>query len=529
VDVRTGAQVVDASGEIVKLAKGMRVRPAGCHADDCAIEFDGDPLEMERMEVSFILREDMTWSDGEPLTAYDSAFAYKIAVDPATGGYRDLAEHTADYYAQGDYRAKWIGLPGYLPPTYFVNFFPPLPRHQLKGRSPASLVYAQETRRFPLGWGPFVIDEWVAGEYITLSPNPNYFRAGDGLPLLDQIVFRFKIDASEVVAALIAGECDIGTYDPGYDALMPMLMQAEEEGLLRLVSTPGDSWEQLDFGITSVSSYQRPDFFGDVRVRQAIAQCIDRWAIVDEVTYGRSVVPDTYLPPTHPLYPADDLTYWDYDPAAGQALLEEVGWLDEDDDGVREARNVTDIQNGTPFEVTLLLPLPDDDAVPQQVAPIIKTNLADCGIRVNVEPIQQWIFEADGPEGPFFGRQFDLAGTTREFDIVPACENYLSSEIPDKGQWYGSNVSGYSNPDYDAVCQAALQALPGTPGYEMYHQEVQTIFSEEVPGVPLFMRLRAAISRPRVMSFEVDATAPSELWNIEVLDVDDTQTTESEG
>jgi peptide/nickel transport system substrate-binding protein len=529
VNVRTGTQVIDAAGEVVKLAEGMRIHPAGCRADDCAVEFDGEPIEMERMEVSFILREDIVWSDGEPLTAHDSAFAYEIAVDPATSGRRDLTERTANYYAQGDYRTKWIGVPGYLPPTYFLNFYPPLPRHQLEGRSPASLVYAQETRRSPLGWGPFVMDEWVAGEYISLSRNPNYYRAGDGLPLLDQVVFRFKRDASEVVASLIAGECDIGTNDAGFAPLTPMLIQAEEEGLLRVVTTPGKRWEQLDLGITSVASYQRPDFFGDVRVRQAIAQCIDRWAIVDEVTYGRSVVPDTYLPPMHPLYPADDLTYWDYDPAAARALLEEVGWLDEDEDGVREARGVEGITNGTPFEVTFLLPLSDRDAISQQVAPIIKTNLADCGIRVTIEPIQEWVFEADGPEGPFFGRQFDLAETTREFDVVPACENYLSSEIPDKGQWYGSNAGGYDNPEYDMACEAARQALPGTREYETLYKDVQIIFSEELPAIPLFMRLRIAISRPRVAGFEVDATAPSELWNIEMLDVGDTQSTESEG
>jgi peptide/nickel transport system substrate-binding protein len=530
VGVKEGTTVVDASGEVVKLAEGMRVRPAGCYADDCVVEFDGEPLEMERLEVSFVLRQDVVWSDGEPLTAYDSAFAYEIAVDPATGGYRDLTDRTANYYAQGDFRTKWLGVPGYFPPTYFVNFYPPLPRHQLEGRSPASLVYAQETRRSPMGWGPFVIDEWVAGEYLSLSRNPNYFRASDGLPLLDQVVFRFKLDASEMVAALIAGECDIGTYDTGFDPLISMLTQAEEEGLLRVVSTPGTSWEQLDLGITSVSSYERPDFFGDVRVRQAIAQCIDRWAIVDEVTYGRSIVPDAYLPPMHPLYPADELTYWDYDPAAGQALLEEVGWLDEDGDGVREARGVEGIRNGTPFEVTFLLPISDrGDTIPQQVAPIIKTNLADCGIRVDLEPIQKWIFEADGPEGPFFGRQFDLTETTREFDTVPACENYLSSEIPDKGQWFGSNAAGYTNPEYDTACQAARLALPGTPEYETLHQKVQIIFSEELPAIPLFMRLRIAISRPRVTGFEPDATAPSELWNIEALDVGDTGSTESDG
>jgi peptide/nickel transport system substrate-binding protein len=240
---------------------------------------------------------------------------------------------------------------------------------------------------------------------------------------------------------------------------------------------------------------------------------------VDEVVYGHSIVPDSYLPPMHPLYAVDELAYWDYDPLAGQALLEEVGWLDEDGDGVREARDISGIRDGTLFEVTLLVRL-EDRVASEQVAPIIKTNLADCGIRVNVEPMLGWAFEADGPEGPVFGRQFDLAETTRYVDVVPMCEHYLSSEIPDKGRWHGSNVSGYSNPDYDAACQAALQALPGTAEYEMYHKQAQAIFSEELPAIPLFVWPRIALARPHVLNFTLDATSPSELWNIEYLDVD---------
>jgi peptide/nickel transport system substrate-binding protein len=199
--------------------------------------------------------------------------------------------------------------------------------------------------------------------------------------------------------------------------------------------------------------------------------------------------------------------------------LEEVGWFDEDGDGVREADGITGIRKGTLLEMSLLVRL-EDRIASERVAPIIKTNLADCGIRVNVEPIPKWTFEADGPEGPVFGRQFDLAETTRYINVVPTCENYLSFEIPDKGQWQGSNPSGYSNPDYDAACLAALQELPGTPAYEEYHKQTQVFFSEELPAVPLFIWPRIALARPYVLNFVLDATAPSELWNIETLDAE---------
>jgi len=96
----------------------------------------------------------------------------------------------------------------------------------------------------------------------------------------------------------------------------------------------------------------------------------------------------------------------------------------------------------------------------------------------------------------------------------------MSSEIPDKGRWYGDNATGYSNPDYDAVCEAALQALPGIPEYEEHHKQAQIIFSEELPAIPLFMWLRVALARPGVLNFTPDSTAGSELWNIEMFDVE---------
>lgn len=518
VRVREGDRVVDAAGEVVELAEGVLVQPAGCDTEECAVEFEGEPLRMEKMEVTFALREDVTWADGEPLTAADSAFAFQVASDPATPGSRHLMERTARYQALDEWRVKWEGIPGFVDPAYFLNFFVPLPRHQLEGRAPGELLRADETRHHPLSWGPFAVEEWVPGDHITLARNPYYFRASEGLPYLDQVVFRFASGAPEVLARLLAGECDVGTHDADFGSSMPLLVQAERRGLLRVVSAPGNSGEQIDFGIAPVPEYQRADFFADLRVRHAIAQCIDRGAIVDEVTYGRSVVLNSYVPPEHPLFAGDTLARWDYDPVAGRTLLEKAGWLDEDGDGVREAQGIPGIRTGTLFEVKLLVS--SDRPSSQQIARIVKAHLADCGIQVTLASLPSWQLLASGPDGPLFGRQFDMAETVWWFDDVPQCGRYLSSEIPDEERWYGDNLTGYTNPDYDAACQAALQALPGSPEYEEYHRLAQVIFSEELPALPLFTGLRVAVAQPKVLNLVLDATAPSELWNVEMLDIE---------
>lgn len=516
-NVREGDRVVDANGELVELSEGVQIRPSGCYTTGCEVAFDSGAVRMDRMEVTFALREDVTWSDGEPLTAADSEFAFDVASNPATPGYRYLTDRTSAYRALDEWRTKWTGLPGFVDPSYFLNFFPPLPRHQLEDRSPTELPGYDGTRRAPLGWGPFVLDEWARGDHISLSRNPHYFRADESLPAVDRVRFQFTASASDMVAAVLAGECDVGTHDPDLVPLMPFLVRAEERGLLKVASAPGEGWEHLSFSLDPVSNYGRPAFFGNVEVRQAVAQCIDRQALVDEITYGRSVVPDSYLPPGHPLYPEGGLAHWEYDPTAGRTLLDEIGWRDEDGDGVREAHGIEGIRDGEPFAVTLLAS--SDSDISQETARILRAQLADCGLRVTLEQLPRWELLAAGPEGPLFGRQFDVAVGTWWFGEQPPCERYISSEVPGPDDWDGANLTGYRNPAYDEACLSALEALPGTPAFERYHREAQIIFSHHLPALPLFMRLRVALARPDVENLEMDATAGSELWNLEALDV----------
>jgi peptide/nickel transport system substrate-binding protein len=517
--VRSGTHVIDAAGEVVELApdEGIVVHPAGCYDAACAVEFEGEPLVMDRMEVTFTLRDDVTWADGEPLTSADSVFGYEVAADPRTPVDHTLTDRTLTYRALGKQRVKWVGLPGFIDRTYTLNFFAPLPAHQLEGRSPAALAQDDEIRRAPLGWGPFVVQEWIAGEQITLVRNRHYFRADEGLPYLERVVFRFSANPTAMVADLLAGTCDVVPHDD-LGALLPMLVEAEQAGLLQVAAVAGAQTEWLDIGIVSSAASGRPDLFGDVQVRQALAQCIDRQAMVEALTYGFSAVPESYLPVGHPL--SDDVrtSQWPYDPAAGRRLLEQAGWVDEDGDGVLDASDVTGVRAGMPFEVTLLYAV--DEPPSEQIARIIRANLMDCGIRVALEGRLTQDLAVAAPEGPIYGRRFDLALRSRSFVDADECRRYVSAEIPDEERPYGQNVAGLGNGDYDEVCGAALRELPGSAAYAESQARAQVLFAEALPAVPLFMRLRVAVVRPGVTNFRVDATSESELWNIESVDLD---------
>jgi peptide/nickel transport system substrate-binding protein len=105
--------------------------------------------------------------------------------------------------------------------------------------------------------------------------------------------------------------------------------------------------------------------------------------------------------------------------------------------------------------------------------------------------------------------------------VEPPCDLYLGTQWPsEESGWAGQNDPGYINADYDKACNSALQSLPGTAEYTQYHLEAQAIFAEELPVVPLFLRTKLAAYAPNVKNFIMDTTANSEMWNIEMFDIE---------
>ena len=523
VTVQEGDIVINDQDEFVELVPGEVIRPTGCRSTECTVEFDGTPVEMDQMAVTFKLLGGITWSDGDPLTADDSVYGYELQADPDTLASRYLIGRTASYEAIDETTTVWTGLPGFIDELYAINFWQPFPRHlwqEQLGYTAADLVEAEESARKPMGWGPYRITEWAEGDHITVEKNPNYFRADEGLPYLDTIIFRFVPDPNATVAQLISGECDIATPDTNVSDQAELMVKLEQEGILTLSFENNRVWEHIDLGINPADDYDRPDFFEDVRTRTAIAYCLDRERAVNTLLYGQSPILNAYIPPSHPLYAGDTLATYEYNPEQGKALLEEVGWVDEDENGILEAAGVEGIVDGTEFALTLTS---NTDPVREEYMRLFQQDLAECGIEVTLENLLTPEFYAEGPEGPLFGRRFDMAALALIAYTIPSCENYLGTEghIPSEAnQWNGYNTPGFQNEAYDTACLQALSATPGSETWTEGHKEAQRIFSEQLPVIPLFLRMKLAATRPGVQGFTMNPTEDSAMWNIEILDLE---------
>ena len=521
VNIAPGDVLVDADGSLVNLVEGVTYRPSGCSEWACAQTYTGDqPVQIDQLVVKFRLLPGLFWSDGSPLTAMDSVFSYDVARGLYPAAWPERVRRTQSYRSLDALTVEWTGVPGDMDGLYQARFYPPLPQHAWGGISVQELPATEMVSRQPIGWGAYSIQEWVAGDHITLQRNPLYSRAAQGLPNFDYLVYRFVDDSDQALAALLAGECDL--VDPGamLESQVDQLAALQADGQLALITQTAAAWDVLAFGITSLEP-DRPDYFGLAEVRRAIAQCIDRSTLAQALSGGRATPAQSYLPPEHPLY-NPEVAQYPYDPQAAAERLQAAGWIDLDGNPAtpRTAQGVAGVPDGTAFVVDYLV-LPD--AQSQAAAQQIQSWLAECGIQANLVVQEAQVALAAGPEGPVFGRQFDLAQIAWVMSVEPMCNLYITNEIPGPYPeyplgWGGMNAAGYRSAAYDQACANALASLADQPNHSQAHFLAQALFADELPVLPLYWHYNLLVTRPDLCGLDPAPLAEGWLANLEQVD-----------
>ena len=259
-------------------------------------------------------------------------------------------------------------------------------------------------------------------------------------------------------------------------------------------------------------------------MRQAFAYCLDRQAIVEATYAGYGGVTHAYIPLIHPHYP-DEAVEYPFDPAQGQALLEAAGWVDSNGDGVRD-------KGGIEFSAIL-----DTTTafIRQEVAALIASQMLNhCGLAVIPNHMSASELFVGWPDGPLFGRQFDLGVYAWLAKVEPPCDIYLTDQIPSDNNPGGVNNTGYSNPAYDSACTSAMQAIDESEKLT-FHGKAVRIFTEDLPVLPLFARVNLDLMIPQITNYQSNPanypTVPNEyrLWNIEEYTYGEAATIPPEG
>jgi peptide/nickel transport system substrate-binding protein len=175
---------------------------------------------------------------------------------------------------------------------------------------------------------------------------------------------------------------------------------------------------------------------------------------------GAAQIPTSFLGQGNPLALGNDSAI-PFDPDKGSALLDEIGWKDMDKNPItpRVALNMPKVFLGTPLQFTYYT---TNAELRKKVSAQIASDLAVCGVPVDIKYLSPEELFKEGPEGMVFGRKFDLAQFSWSPSSMPPCLFYSTSQINSaKSFWFGVNVSGFSSKEFDSACQTASNTIPG--------------------------------------------------------------------
>lgn len=462
--VKAGDVIVDLAGNLAVLKPSVQVVPFGCSMADCSITWDGESeLSLSQVVISYQLKPGLVWSDGAPLTANDLLFAFQIDRDDATPTTKRRIDFTDETAVSGENTFVWKGVPGISTPHPERYLWAPLPQHSLGSLSAKEVLESELASLSPLGWGPYRMTSWERGQQISFERGSRDPQNEPPINQFDYLNIKFMPQKSDALMAFERGDCDI--LDASFG-----LNEGDADGVARLL--PLNEYGALVFGIKP-SSYddghslwdeERPDYFGDLRTRQAIALCIDpQGLIAGEAVERYHAEPHSFDLPDHNL-PA----------VQPDALLTEAGWVDEDGlpETPRVSRGSSFVNDGTLFEIKLYSGLADADV---STVHKVAERLSGCGIKVDVSSLPSVELYAPGPNGVLFGRQFDLAlvNWLGYPGAAKSCEYYLSGQVPNAvNNWIGTNLAGWTDAAFDVACLHGempnqLVALDLTRHYEV--------------------------------------------------------------
>lgn len=477
---------------------------------------DNGLVSEDGLTVTYPLREDVLWSDGEPFTCDDVVFTWEVATTPESGsvntsGYNEIGaiDCPDDYTAVVQYDEFYA--------PFLSTFRDILPRHATG--EIADMQNWNYNWDGIIGTGPFKMQEWISGDRIVLVKNENY-RGMPDEPKLDRVIVRI-IPSREVGKALItSGEIDIL-----WDLTEADVPEFEENPSVVVNNRPGPGTERLVLNLADPTLDATPDpldnphpILGDLRVRQAIQYGIDKQFIVDELLFGATTVGTSEISLA---WAKCDIAPSEYDPDQAQALLEEAGWTDEDGDGIRECHDCQNAEEGTPLR--LKLQTTTGNQLREETEQILIEMMRDIGLEFYIENVPSSELFGSWASGAFRKHgHFDVLMYTTSDTIDPhsQMEGYFASwKIPtEANNGEGFNYSRWINETSDEAIREA-GSTPNTAERKAAYQTSCEQIAQDLPHIYLYDRSEIHLSRDRVKNFQVNPW-DSQSWNAQEWDVE---------
>ena len=288
----------------------------------------------------------------------------------------------------------------------------------------------------PVGTGPFKLKNWVKGDRVELTRDPNFWDASKKIALTD-ITFRFIGDPQAQVAALQAGDVD------AMSGIGAAELYSKFQNDPRFSAVTGNTELKA---VAGMNNTRKP--FDDVRVRRALMMAVDRNLLIKAVSSGYGSPIGSHYTPNDPGY--IDLTgVYPYDPKKAKALLAEAGF-----------------PNGFTFSFKT-----PQMAYASRSAEVLQSMFAEIGVTMNIVPTEfpaKWVSEV-------------LQAADYDMTIVAHAEP-MDIGIYARDKYYFN----YKNPAFNKTIADAEATIDDGARAKIYG-EAQKILAEDVPALYLYV------------------------------------------
>ena len=430
---------------------------------------DGKP----GIAITYELLAEAKWGDGMPITTKDVLFTWEVGRHKLSGvgdteTFRritkidvhddkkftlHLNKRTCDFAGINSFEL----LPAHIDRENFKN-----PR-QYRNRS----AYERDTTNPGLWFGPYRIAEVVSGAHVVFERNPYWWGK---LPHFNRIVVKTISNTAAMISNLLSGEIDYIAGELGISIDQAMAFEERAANQFDFKYKPGLIYEHIDINLGLPA-------LKDLRVRRALIHAIDREAISKILFGGHQPVAHGQTNPLDSVY-YPKIPKYDFNPNKAKALLQDAGWRQN---GPRDIR-----QNAHGVPLSFVFMTTAGNKPRELIQQVLQSQWRKIGIDVRIR---------NEPPRVYFGETV----TKRKFRglamyaWLSAPRNIprstLHSEmIPSEGNgWSGQNYTGYSNPRLDKVLDAVEIVCEPQANTALWN-ELQTIYSTELPVLPLYFR-----------------------------------------
>jgi len=426
-------------------------------------------VSADNRTYQFTLRDGMRWADGQPVTADDALFsAQYIAANPIPWTIRlDLIEAGRKIDARTfEFQLKETYAP------FLENDMaglPIIPQHIWQGvKDPAK----KQDEQALIGAGAYRLDQYnqEQGAY-RYTARPDYYL---GQPYFTHVEM---VPVGDILLALLKGDVDAGSPDVSAGLTDETLAPFKGDPKFGILSAPGESTTAFYFNVGKGAPYDDPNF------RHAVAYAIQRDDLVKRILQGKGTPGNPgWLAPSSP-WVNPNVEQYPYNPAKAKSILDANGYLDRNNNGVRET------PQGQPLRLEMIL----SSATPRP-GELLRDALKAVGIDLVLRPLDPTALRQQATAGNYTLALISLGGLGGDPDFIMS---FFDSRLT--GAQLFTKVQGYRNPAFETATDQQRQALDPAKRKELVFK-MQEILASDLAVLPLYYPDRLFIYNKRVFA-----------------------------